>query len=152
MIGIVTSYGKKMELEKEDRKVPGKDTWETLYAIPLIPLSGVNHCKPILHVSKIMVQYYYIDETIHQFAIGYMIKPSLHFKKLFIEQVETFLSSTFYEKKMETIKYYLRNKNTCVMTLIMFYDNNGLKPKKMYRVLSCVIYYLIENYVCIDYL
>ena len=22
----------------------------------------------------------------------------------------------------------------------------------MYRVLSCVIYYLIENYVCVDYL
>ena len=26
------------------------------------------------------------------------------------------------------------------------------KNKKMYKVLSCVIYSLIENYVCIDYL
>ena len=40
---------------------------------------------------------------------------------------------------METIKYFLRNKNTCVMALIMFYDNNGIKPKKVYRVLSCVL-------------
>ena len=26
------------------------------------------------------------------------------------------------------------------------------KTKKTYKVLSCVVYYLIENYVCIDYL
>ena len=42
--------------------------------------------------------------------------------------------------------------NTCVMELIIFYENNRVKPEKEYRVLSCVIYYLVENYVCIDYL
>ena len=32
------------------------------------------------------------------------------------------------------------------------FENNGLKPKKIDRVLSCVIYSLIDNYVYIDYL
>ena len=53
---------------------------------------------------------------------------------------------------METIKDYLRKNITCVMALIIFYENNGLKTKKVYRVLSCVVYYLIEDYVCIDYI
>ena len=53
---------------------------------------------------------------------------------------------------METIKDILKNKNTCAMALIMSYDNNGIKPKKLYRVLSCDVYYLIDYYVRIDYL
>ena len=53
---------------------------------------------------------------------------------------------------METIKYLLERKNTCVIALIVFYENNGVKPKKLYRVLICVIYYFKENYFCIDYL
>ena len=53
---------------------------------------------------------------------------------------------------METINDCLGNKNTCVMALITFNDNNKEKPKKVYKVLSCVVYSLIENYVCIDYL
>ena len=53
---------------------------------------------------------------------------------------------------METIKYFPRKNNTCVMALIMIYDNNGEKPKKMYWVLSCVVYSFIDNCVCIDYL
>ena len=46
---------------------------------------------------------------------------------------------------METIKYFLRKKNTCAMAIIMFYENIGFK--KVHRVLSCVVYSLIENYV-----
>ena len=53
---------------------------------------------------------------------------------------------------MKTIKYCLMKKNTCVMALIMIYENIGEIPKQLYRVLSCVFYSQIENYVCIDYL
>ena len=53
---------------------------------------------------------------------------------------------------MENIRVFLKNKNTCVIALIMFYGNNGVNPKKKSRLLSCVIYSLIENYFCIDYL
>ena len=53
---------------------------------------------------------------------------------------------------METIKKNLMKKHTCAMALIMSHENNEEKTKKVYRVLSCVIYSLIDNYVCIDYL
>ena len=53
---------------------------------------------------------------------------------------------------MKTIKKCLMKKNTCAMALITTYENNGEIPKQLYRVLSCVVYYLIENYVCIDYI
>ena len=53
---------------------------------------------------------------------------------------------------MNIIKDCLKNNNTYVMELISFYENNGVKPKKLYRVLSCVLYYPIDNYICIDYL
>ena len=81
-----------------------------------------------------------------------MINPLLNFNKVLIEQDERYLIATFHEKTMVKIKYFLRNKNTYVMALIIFYENNGIKPKKVYRVLSYVLYYIIENYVYIDYL
>ena len=42
--------------------------------------------------------------------------------------------------------------NTYVMELIIIYENNGETPKQLYRVLSCVVYTIIDSYVCIDYL
>ena len=125
---------------------------ETLDVIRLLPLLGVNHRQYILHMSKIMVHFYSINDSINQFAIGYMINPSLNFNKVFREKVQMFLSVTFNEKTMETIKNCLRKKNRCVMALIMFYENNGIKPKKVYRVFSCFLYSLIKNYVCIHYI
>ena len=53
---------------------------------------------------------------------------------------------------MENNRECMRKKNTCVMPLIMIYENNGEKLKKVYTVLSCVVYSLIYNYICIDYL
>ena len=77
-----------MEIEK--KKVPGKDKRETLSFIPLIPLVGVNHIQPILHISKIMVHCYSTDENINQFEISYTINPSLNCNKIFRIQVENF--------------------------------------------------------------
>ena len=34
----------------------------------------------------------------------------------------------------------------------MFYENREKNAKKMFRVLSCVIYTIKSKYVCIDYL
>ena len=53
---------------------------------------------------------------------------------------------------MKNIRYCLKKKNKYVMALIMVYENNGEKPKNLYRVLSCVVYSLIYNYVCIEYI
>ena len=83
-IDIVTSCGKKMiESEKEKKKVSGKYKWETISVIPIMPLVGVNHHQPILHMSKRMVHCYYTDETIIQFSIGFMINPSFNCNNLF---------------------------------------------------------------------
>ena len=34
----------------------------------------------------------------------------------------------------------------------MFHETIEANPKKAFGVLSCVIYTIIENYVCIDYI
>ena len=96
----------------------------------MIPLIGVNHHQPILHMSKIMVHFYSTDESINQFTIGYIINPYLNCNKVFREQVEKWLSFTFHDRAIKTIEEYMRKKNTCFMALIMFYDNIGVKPKK----------------------
>ena len=70
-------------------------------------LVGVNNRQLILNMYKIMVQCYSIDETINQFAIGYMIKPSLNCNKVFRVQVEKCLSVSFDSRKMETIRVFL---------------------------------------------
>ena len=43
-------------------------------------------------------------------------------------------------------------KNTRVLALVIFYVNREKITKKMFRVLSCVMYTIIGKYVCIDYL
>ena len=123
-------WGKIIELEKRNKKLSDKDKWETPYIIPLTPLLGVNYCQHILNKSKIMVHCYSTDETVNQFAIGYIINPSITYNKVFIIQAEKCLSLSFTAIRMETIKYFLRNNNKCVMALIMIYENNGEKPKK----------------------
>ena len=63
---IVTFCGKKwLNWNNKRRKKQGKDKWERLAVIPLIPLLGVNHRQPILHISKRLVHYYSTDETIN---------------------------------------------------------------------------------------
>ena len=53
---------------------------------------------------------------------------------------------------MKNIIGVMRKKDTCIIALIMFYESKTKPPIKLYRVLSCVLYYIIDNYVCIDYL
>ena len=53
---------------------------------------------------------------------------------------------------MKTIKHCLMKKNKSIMALIMIYENNVKDTKTVYIVISCVVYTLIENYICMDYL
>ena len=48
------------------------------------------------------------------------------------------------------LKTILTKKKTRVLALSMFYETRK-HPKKAFKVLSCVIYTIIGNYVCIDY-
>ena len=47
---------------------------------------------------------------------------------------------------------YHRKKNTRVLALVVFYELGNINPGKIFKVLSCVIYTIIDRYVCIDYL
>ena len=82
-------------------------------------------------MSKIMVHCYHTYESINQFEIGYMINPSLNCNKVFRVKYEKWLSVSLHEKKMETIKDFLRKNNTCVVLIIMFYENNGENKKSV---------------------
>ena len=43
-----------------------------------------------------------------------------------------------------------KKKNTSVLELIIFYETRADNPKKDFGVLSCFIYTIIKNCVCID--
>ena len=58
------------------------------------------------------------------------------------------ISSEYHEWYME----FSKNNNTCVITLVMFYENRTTNTTKVYMVLSIFLYYVIDNYVCVDYL
>ena len=117
-----------------------------------MPIVGVNHRLPKLNISKIMVHRYTTYENINPFSINYMINFSLKFNNTIRIKVETFVCVYFSAGAMKTIKNCLMKKNTCVMSIIMIYENNGEIPKRLYRVLCYVVYSLIYNYVCIEYL
>ena len=59
--------------------------------------------------------------------------------------------STFHWNDMEGIENLMEKHYTWVFALVMFYKTKTNNPIKVYRLLSCVLYYFIENYVCIDY-
>ena len=48
-----------------------------------------------------------------------------------------------------TTRKALRKYNTPVLLLLMFYEN---RKKFMCKVLRPVFYFIMENYVCVDYL
>ena len=81
-----------------------------------------------------------------------MINPYINLNRSLREQVQKCLGCYFSTKKMKAIIYCLLNKNTYGMALIMIYENSGKYIRKVYRVLSCVVYTFIDNYVCIEYL
>ena len=61
-----------------------------------------------------------------------------------------FIKTTFGAMNQPHISKILLKK-TRVLALLMFYETRK-KPKKVFKVLSCVIYTMISNYICIDYL
>ena len=71
-----------------------------------------------------MVHFYSADEKINPFAIGYMINPLFHETSL------KWFKDKSHNKKMEPIRDVIKKKDTCVISLIIFYDNKGKKPKK----------------------
>ena len=61
----------------------------------MLPLLGDNHCLPLLHMAKSFIWLEEKSYCINDFAIGYMINPTLHINKAFKEQVEKYTNNTF---------------------------------------------------------
>ena len=111
-----------------------------------------NHSLPLLYMAKHFIWLNETKKRYNDFAIGYMINTCLNVNKDFIDQVEKYMYATFGEITQHFIKATLSKYNTSVFTLIMFYDTGEENHKKYFKVLSCVIYTVIKNCVCIDYL
>ena len=71
-------------------------------------------------MPKILVFLYTTYKRINPFSICYIINPKLHIKKLFREQVEIFLRPKFHQNSINSIENVIRNKDTCVISLIIF--------------------------------
>ena len=96
----------------------------------------------------------WLEETkqrIKEFSIGHMINPKLNINKEFREQVDKCTNTTFGPIKQPHIKAKPSKKKTRVLVLLIFYETRK-NHKKAFKVLSCVIYTIINNYICIDYL
>ena len=70
----------------------------------------------------------------------------------FKDQVRVCFRKTYGPDTTSHINTILMKKNTRVIALVIFYEIGKTNPRKMFRVLSCVIYAIIDKYVCIDYL
>ena len=120
--------------------------------MPMLSLLGANHCLPLFHMPKRSIWLNETKQRMNEFTIGYMINIGLNVNKSFREKVERYMYNTFGETTQPFIKYTLEKNNTSVLELIMFYETRADNPEKYFRVLSCVIYIIIKNYVCIDYI
>ena len=89
-------------------------------------------------------------KRINECEIGYTINRGLNVNKASRDQVEKCMYTTFSENTQPLIKATLSKKS--VVALIMFYETREDNPKKAFRAFSCVIYTIIKNYICIDYL
>ena len=113
---------------------------------------GANHSLPLLHKAKFFIWLEETKERINDIDSGYMIYPNLHVNKSFREKVDKFKNNMFGALTQPFIKNTLSKNNTSVLELLMFHDTRGIKSKKAFRVLINVIYTILDNYVCIDYL
>ena len=78
------------------------------------------------------------------------MNPNLNTNKAFRETVKVCLKKTFGPSTNIHIGKILLEKNTRVLALVMFYENRE-NSRKMFRVMSFVIYTIIRKEVCIDY-
>ena len=79
-----------------------------------------------------------------------MINLGLNVTKALREKVEPCMKTTFVAIAQPFNRFTFLEKKTRVLALIMFY---GTKAENISNiVLSCVIYTIINNYACIDYL
>ena len=113
---------------------------------------GANFRIPLIHMSNRKMYIEETNERINEFSFAYMFNPTLYTNKVFRELVKVCLSNTFGKDINKHINNILLKRNTRVITLVVHYEHGNLNTRKMFKVLSCVLYTIIDRYVCIDYL
>ena len=135
-----------------DKKIETKDKWNQMNRLDMKSMLGTNCRMPLLHISK---SYIWLEETnqrINEFSIVYMTNLTLYRNKSFKDQVKLCLKHKFGPDTNSNISSTLQKPNTRVLALIIFYEGGIKIIRKLFRVLSCVIYTIIDKYFCIDYL
>ena len=74
-----------------------------------------------------------------------MCNTHLHINKMFTDKVKICLSSTFGPDTVKQINVILKKRNTRVIALIMIYELGDFSTIKVFKVLSYVVYTMIEN-------
>ena len=113
---------------------------------------GTNCSMPLLHMSKSYILLEKNNQCINEFSIGYMMNPTLYRNIDFKDQVKLCLKHIFGPDTNSHISKILHKPNTRVIALVIFYESGKTIIRKVFIVLSCVIYSIIDKYVCIDYL
>ena len=106
----------------DNKKLINKYKCNYCHHFPILSLLGINNHLPLLHISKRFVYLHHIEERINEFAISFMLNPTLHVNKSFKEQIEKFMNDTFGTLTQPFIINTVKKKNTCVLSLVMFYE------------------------------
>ena len=153
ILSNIVQYEKEiLAVEYINQKIETKDKWNQVNVLNMESMLVSNCRMPFLHMSK---RYICIEETnqrINEFYFVYMMNPTLYKNKAFKEQVKACFRNTFGPDTNSHINTILMKKNTRVLALVIFYESGKTNLRKMSKVLSCVIYRIIDRYVCIDYL
>ena len=103
---------------------------------------GDNCRMPLLHLSERYIWFEETNKHINELSIGYMMNPTLYKNRFLKDQVKVCFKHVFGPDTISKI-----NK-----ILVIFYESVETIIRKLFRVFSCVIYTIIDKYVCIDYL
>ena len=148
----IVIYEKNLPAEDYINKtIETKYKWNKINVLSMESMLGVNCCITLLHMSK---RKNWIEETnqrINEFSFGCIFIPTLYSNKVSREQVKSMFKNTFGTDNNKNIHKTLQKQNTRVLALVVFYELGNINPRKIFKVLSCVIYTIIDRYVFIDY-
>ena len=113
---------------------------------------GVNCRIPLIHMSKRNIYIEETNECMNDFSFAYMCNSNLYRHKVFKDQVKICLNNTFGADTNKQINVIFLRPNTRVIALIVNYEHGSYSTRKLFKVLSCVVYTIIDKYVGIDYL
>ena len=97
-------------------------------------LLGVNYHLPLFHKYRTFICMNITEKNINQFPIRYMVNLTLYVNKAFKDQVEKYFRVKFHPSTMSGINKLMNKDNTCVIALVVCYENKTTHPMKVFRV------------------